>query len=334
MDARIAKLKLYACFLVILLHVSAGQAGIWGEGWWAAHIFQSFSRACVPIFLMISGALLLKKVEPLHIFLKKRFIRVFPPLLFWSVFYVAWLWYCNVDISGWFVRLFTAPAMYHLWYLYAIIGLYALTPILRLYYKNGSMPEKLWGISIWAIVSSIWPTASILLNPQACTLILPSSTASFYHLSTFSGYFGFLLLGAVLSDIKISTKIGAIMFISGSIGTAAAMYWHSQLIGRPCETFYDYLSPLVIFSAVGFFCCLMSSDSHPPTKWVAQAADCTLGIYCLHVLIIGGIFPVFGLSATGINTWFMAPLISIAAFLVSFFIIYAVRLTALGRYVT
>lgn len=334
MDARIAKLKLWACFLVILLHVSAGQASTWGEGWWAAHIFESFTRICVPIFLMISGALLLKKVEPLSIFLKKRLIRVFPPLIFWTVFYVAWLWYCHVDISAWFIKSLTAPAMYHLWYLYAIIGLYALTPILRVYYNNGSMPEKFWGVTLWIFVSSIWPLASVIQNPQTCIPITPPSTASLYHFSTFSGYFGFLLLGAMLSDIKFSARVGAIMFISGAAATSIATYWHSSMVGSPCQTFYDYLSPFVIFSAVGFFCYFMRTNPHTPTKRVASAAECTLGIYCLHVLIIGGIFPAFGLSASGINTWFMAPVISMAAFLLSLTVVYLMRLTAFGRYIT
>ncbi|KMN20314.1 acyltransferase [Pseudomonas weihenstephanensis] len=334
MDARIAKLKLIACFLVILLHVSADQAMKFGAGWWASNIYDSLSRVCVPIFLMISGALLLKKSEPLGRFIKKRFIRIFPPLLFWSAFYTWWLYYNGVDVSGWALRILTEPAMYHLWYLYAIVGLYALVPILRRFYNGSTMPEKLWALSLWIIVGSIWPAVSILTSPQSCAAITPTKTAAFYHLSTFGGYAGFLLLGAFLSDMKLNRRVGAIMFAAGSLATMILMHWHSVQVGRPCETFYNYLSPLVVFSAAGFFSYFMSADQQLPSKLLARAADCTLGIYCLHIVLIGGIFPRFGLIAIGESVWFMTPITSVLAFFVSMAIIYIVRLTAPGRYVT
>jgi len=335
MDARIAKLKIIACFLVILLHVSAEQAMKFGAGWWASNIYDSLARVCVPIFLMISGALLLKKSEPLGSFISKRFIRIFPPLLFWSAFYVWWLYFNGVDVSGWALRLLTEPAMYHLWYLYAIIGVYALVPILRRFYNGSTMSEKLWALSLWIIVGSVWPAVSLLASsPQSCIAIAPTGTASFYHLSTFGGYAGFLLLGAFLSDMKINRKLGAIMFGAGSLATMILMHWHSVRVGRPCETFYNYLSPLVIFSAVGFFSYFMSVVPQTPSKLLARAADCTLGIYCLHIVLIGGIFPMFGLSALGANVWFMTPIVSVLAFCVSMVIIYIARLTAPGRFVT
>jgi len=328
------KLKLISCFLVVLLHVSADQAMKFGAGWWASNIYDSISRVSVPIFLMISGALLLKKSDLLGVFIKKRLARVFPPLIFWSLFYVWWLHYNGVDVTGWALKLITKPAMYHLWYLYAIIGLYALVPILRRFYNNSTMPEKIWALSLWVVIGSIWPALSILSSPQSCLAIAPTATASLYSLSTFGGYAGFLLLGAFVSDIKINRWLGAAMFVAGSIATMAIMFWHSVRVGHPCETFYNYLSPLVIFSAVGFFSFFMASDKAEPSKLLASASDCTLGIYCLHVLLIGGILPMLGLVASGANVWFMTPAIALLAFFVSMAIVYIARLSQPGRYVT
>ncbi|MDG6399538.1 acyltransferase family protein [Pseudomonas quasicaspiana] len=334
MDARIARLKVVSCFLVILLHVSASQIVRIGDGWWAANIFDSLARVCVPAFLMISGALLLKKSEPLGEFLGKRFLRVFPPLLFWSLFYIAWIRYNGGDISNWFFDILRGPVMYHLWYLYAIIGLYALVPLLRRFYQGASFAEKMWVLALWFIVGSLWPASAAIMTPQACGNIGPTNSSLVYHLSSFGGYFGFFLLGAVLSDLRLSARLGASLFAGGALITMFMMYWHSSRVGSPCETFYGYQSPFVVIAAAGFFSFFLSFQRSAPSRMIALLADSTLGIYCLHILLIGGIFPMYGLVASGSNFWFMAPVISVAAFLLSWAGVFLMRLTVPGRWVT
>ncbi|WP_235502048.1 acyltransferase family protein, partial [Janthinobacterium sp. Ant5-2-1] len=72
-------LRIVACFMVILLHVSAENFHAFGEKWWAANFYDSLTRACVPIFFMISGANLLSKDETLGTFFRKRFLKIIPP---------------------------------------------------------------------------------------------------------------------------------------------------------------------------------------------------------------------------------------------------------------
>lgn len=334
MDARFARMKVAACFLVILLHISSQQALHFGAGWWAANILDSVSRVSVPIFLMISGALLLNKNEPISSFLTKRFSRVFPPLVFWSCFYLAWLTYNGVVNQNWISAILAGPTMYHLWYLYAIIGLYALVPLLRRFYQNSTFAEKLWVLSLWFIVGSLWPTLTVVNNPSSCVPISAPITAAVYHLTSFGGYAGFLILGAVIRDLKSDLKIGVSLFLGGSIVTAIMMFWHSGAVGQPCETFYNYSSPFVIIASAGFFMIFMSAKISLPSKLITIVADCTLGIYCLHVTIIGGIFPRFNIIAIGEHVWITAPLVSLAAFVASLFFIYLFRLTKLGRLFT
>ena len=75
-----------ACVLVVLLHVAALGFHQWDKNWWASNTYDGLARISVPLFLMLSGALLLHKREPLGVFFKKRFRRILPPLIGWSLF--------------------------------------------------------------------------------------------------------------------------------------------------------------------------------------------------------------------------------------------------------
>ena len=54
--------------------------------------YGSFLRPCVPLFVMITGALLLPLKDDTSVFYKKRISRVFWPFLIWSVLYNLFPW--------------------------------------------------------------------------------------------------------------------------------------------------------------------------------------------------------------------------------------------------
>ncbi|MDQ6971139.1 MAG: acyltransferase family protein, partial [Mariprofundaceae bacterium] len=77
--------RVLAVFAVILVHVSDGFVSHYPMGseyWWIGNIYDSAVRWCVPVFVMISGALLLDpaKHENLNTFYRKRFSRICIPI--------------------------------------------------------------------------------------------------------------------------------------------------------------------------------------------------------------------------------------------------------------
>src|SRR3989344_501976 len=85
-------LRAFAIFAVIMLHSAAFltyQKGQIPQSWWYTAIsIVAINKWAVPVYFMISGALLLQK-EPTSIrqFLKKRFVKVAIPVFVWSVIY-------------------------------------------------------------------------------------------------------------------------------------------------------------------------------------------------------------------------------------------------------
>ncbi len=143
-------IRTLAITLVIVLHASnlTLQASSVPIGyWWTAVVYKSLALSCVPLFVMLSGALLLQPAklnEPIRVFLKKRLSRIGLAFVFWSAIYLAWGFYvtqhpitlANIG-QGILYGLFSG-SYYQFWFIYLIIGLYLITPVLRVIVANGS----------------------------------------------------------------------------------------------------------------------------------------------------------------------------------------------------
>ena len=121
---------------------AAAEAGGWGLKI-EKNLLESLVRTGVALFLGISGALLLGKQEPMAVFFRKRMQRVLLPFLFWSI--VAYTLSCLVEppadrnglVTGFFRAFFTEGVHSIYWFVYLIVGLYLLTPLLRVVCQAG-----------------------------------------------------------------------------------------------------------------------------------------------------------------------------------------------------
>jgi surface polysaccharide O-acyltransferase-like enzyme len=139
--------RILAIFAVVLLHVSAQaltENAVGSTNWWVGAFFNSATRWGVPVFVLLSGALLLGRSsqEGARDFYRKRASRVLVPLLFWSLAFVLWVALKTTlkgGVPDWASlgrRLLSGQPYYHLWFLYMILGLYLLTPFLRLLFER------------------------------------------------------------------------------------------------------------------------------------------------------------------------------------------------------
>ena len=142
-SVRYDALRAISAFLVIGTHCAANDmlANIhhpnFNFGFSA--FFSAFTRMAVPLFVMLSGAFVLadSRNKAVGYFYKKSFHKVLLPTLGWSVGYVLCKYFFLglVSVRGGYVD-WTGPlraAMigqpyYHMWYLYMVLGLYAVVP--------------------------------------------------------------------------------------------------------------------------------------------------------------------------------------------------------------
>ena len=91
---------------------------------------QCVSRMSVPCFLMISGALLLGREEPVKKHLH-RTLHFLTALIVWDAVYYLWNTYymrSEFDLK----EILYVPAEAHLWYLYAMVPIYLAMPFLQI----------------------------------------------------------------------------------------------------------------------------------------------------------------------------------------------------------
>ena len=131
-------LRLFAMLGVILMHDASDLLrSELTPGWFGADLLTSLAFTAVPLFFMMSGALLLSRDETTDLdrLWKKRLPKLLVPLLFWSVISVLWLWHTGAktleEIPDAIASALKDPVSVHLWYLYTLAGFYLLSPLLR-----------------------------------------------------------------------------------------------------------------------------------------------------------------------------------------------------------
>lgn len=316
-------LRVLAALAVIWLHVSSGVAttrpDLASLAWWTGNVADAFSRWCVPVFVMISGGLLLDQpgnAEPLP-FYRKRALRLLPPLLFWSAVYLLYR-SCSEASFNWSVAarsLLAGAPYFHLWYLCMILGLYLFTPFLTV------LVAALERRSLWLLIGLCFFLTSVhwLLEGRPSTLWLSAIS-----------YIGYFLAGYALS--RPGVALPAARLVTGFLlaglavagGTALLLPWIGP---RSWNLMYHYLNPLVVSMAFCVFLLFVQRAVFPPAvlRWVNRLAPLSLGIYLLHPLWMRV------LDTLGITGFLWHPLFGIPAMTLSAFVLSAFAAAWLRR---
>jgi surface polysaccharide O-acyltransferase-like enzyme len=286
-------------------------------GWGVVNVYQSLAAPLgVPLFLMLTGALLLQpeKKDTLSVFFKKRWARIGLPSLFWFAAYFAW----DFLVQG---IPFTAGAIVQgilngpytqMWYMYVLVGLYLLTPILRVFMAHADQTLLKYFVILWVVGVAIVPFFDLLSPFQLNSNVF-----------AMTGYIGFFVLGAYLSTVNMQRSKLAIFIILGTALTAIGTYVLTATIGGTEMYFFQqYFSPTVILVAVMMFMLLFTvqppsvqEDSNPSKahKLIQLISQNTLGIFFIHVMIIESIqlgYFGFTINRTTLNPIIEVPLLT------------------------
>jgi surface polysaccharide O-acyltransferase-like enzyme len=323
--------------LVVLLHASNEtlQAGsVLASYWWTAVFYKSVALSCVPLFVMLSGALLLQPAklnEPIRVFLKKRLSRLGLAFGFWSAVYFVWSFYIgNVSYTlphitqGIMFDLFTG-AYYQFWFIYLIVGLYLITPILRVIIAHGDSKIIRYLIVLWFVGTAIIP----LLQLSGYTL-----NSDVFVLGGFIGYF---VLGTYLQKVKVQSIILSALFIGSVAFTLFGMWLMNYPLSALGQNsfFFGYLTVNVIVGSAALFLILLKfrpdwpGTNHATASRVVEAiSKNTLPIFLFHVIILESFergFFGFTLAFTTLNPIIEIPLITVLTFFITLGLVLLMR---------
>lgn len=297
-------LRIFAIFLVILLHASAivvvkyGQIG--NGSWMIANIFDSVARPSAALLFMVSGALLLPKTEPLNVFYRKRFIKILIPFFFWQLFYLFYSFSFRIEpfldalkVKSTYYDLFFGYNYIHLWFIPIIIQIYLITPILRQWVSSVKQSKILQGLIIWGLIVLLNDLTSYIFGRSIIT-------------SNFVFGLGYFLLGYYLSSIKIKFKpklMFLFLLLSLSItilSTSVITFINKSLFLYP----YNYSSIQNCIASIFIFLLIKQINwkkklSMKLDKIVSFVNVCCFGIYLIHLMLLELIiknFPYFFFS--------------------------------------
>ena len=283
----IETLRAIATLSVIVLHVAAPIlyqfSKISTDTWWIGNFFDGSMRFGVPIFLMITGALILPKTYKIKQFLKQRASKILLPFLFWSIIYIGYALLNAKEVSlsnGIYYSLqqLKKGAAYHLWYIYMLLGMYLCMPMISKWIINSTKKEIEYFILIWLFV--------IALQLPFIAPYVPN--INFFY---FSGYLGYPILGYYLAhqvQLKQSNlKIGLFIII-GTLITVIGTYFMSLYHKGLSTVFYGFLSPNVLLTAIGIFLLAKQSSINHTTLnlFVKTIAKYSYGIYLSHIFVL------------------------------------------------
>ena len=239
---------------------------------------------CVPLFFMLSGALLLpcKSDRPVYSDVNKCLKRLICPILLFTV--VSLYFGLDLDMVNrplWY-RIISIPFSYQghgiLWFLYVMVGLYLLVPIISPWLRQTSKQSIELYLLLWCV--------SLFYPYLARYVWLETSTDGILYY--FSGYIGYFLLGHYLREYDISLKV---------MIPLAIMCIPLPMLNKICGWNYDfykafwYLSAPVAIMSVTLFLIIKKIFKGKVlsgywAKIVNTISNYSLGIYLTHVFIM------------------------------------------------
>jgi len=342
-------LRIAATVAVVLIHVCTPLVTAFGNipesSWWLGHIFDSLSRWAVPVFVMISGAVLLDSdhleqaalksrtrsplsplsLEALWQFFTKRFWRLAVPLFGWTVLY-GWYYHLfrgdPLSLSFSLRRIIFDQPYEHLYFLWLLLELAIITPWLKFLIKEITLSSTAFLTGLFFFITLFW-TPLRLLFPF------------------FIPYIGYYLAGYVLKKVQvqnsahISLITGATFLAAMTIifGTWLTFTGHIQL--KDPLLFYDYTKALVVLMSLGVFVlvkhiCQDASVArvlHRHSMILGLLSSVTFGVYLIHPVVIDVLNHGAGISVMS-GTYTLLRIVSVlfATLLLSGLLSYGIEL--------
>lgn len=281
-DYKLDIVRIVACLMVVLMHSpmpNMDLSGIIAVG------NTMITMPCIGLFFIVSGYLLLPVKTSMKDFLTKRLGKVVWPTLVFTLFYIIVNTICDGgDIKSILKQIasipFGAQGNGVLWFMYTLMGLYLIAPIITPFIEKATRKELEFIIGLWAI-TLLWPYLMIVLSVN-------TGIDSILH--SFSGYAGYFILGFYLKKypIRINTFAALLLIVMPFF-----LYIGFKKMGIELgfEEGFSYLSLPIALMTLSVFLLLQkyvrtNKLSLTVRNVISDFSNCSFGIYLLHIFVM------------------------------------------------
>lgn len=319
-------LRVLACAMVVFAHCCDGFVAQFetDRSAFLTGVFTgSLFRPSVPLFVMMTGVLLLpiNKYHTLSMFYRKRVGRILWPLIFWSLLLpvAAYLYFtgigahsanASVDMAaytpaGLTNRLWSWVLNFNfdttpLWYLYMLVGLYLIMPVLNSWLVSASRDDVrtflyVWFATLFIPYVTLWaPSIGYLGNYGNMGVLGICDWNAFSMIHYVSGFIGYLVLAYYLKTYPLQwsrAKAATILIPMFIVGYAVTSFGYLGLQNLYPGN-YAYLEIIWLFCGINVFMMTMpvfvfvQRCDFKANRMICNLAGLTFGIYLCHFFFV------------------------------------------------
>lgn len=293
-------LRILAILAVVSIHIHGlilGRPELKGTPTWTFALAADIALMwCVPVFVMISGALLLDPWAHragVKDFYRRRLVRLLPALVFWHAFYIlvvrVWLLEWPVTWHGLIVDLIDAKVYTALYFLWLILGLYAVAPMLAAFLADGG-PRR----ARWTAFAAMGWGAVVVSAPVVAGLLGEPRPVSVTAVNMWVGYVGLFVAGYAFREPRATgvrwlwtglTSVALMMFGTWNWATAADHPWLTGLLPHGYTTPVVGVASICLFVAVIDLCARVHPG--PRTRTTLRVlGEATFGVFLVHLVYV------------------------------------------------
>lgn len=338
-------LRFISAVAVVVIHVCGIDwyaLDVDSAQWFMATVWDALCRFSVPVFFMISGALLLDNAHEsdMKTMLTKRIPKILIAFFFWSAVYT----FMNIirsddikaDIESIIIEFFTGE--YHMWFVLVLCALYIITPFLKVVANDEKLCKPF--ILLFVVFQLVFPFLSEL--PKAGDFVKVITDKFVFHFAM--GYSGYYVLGYYLKKNLPKGKPKAFIYAASAVGliyTVASVVYVSRLNSRPIETGLEYLTWNVALVAVGVFTAVLSfcekkDFGKKSNMFIIKSASYSFGIYLIHPAVLAVLHWLgFSVVSLPVSSAISVPLIALSVTVISYVLTAILRnIPKIGKMIT
>lgn len=295
-------LRVFSIFFVVFNHTGSAGYALFTErkpgsiGFWVDLSASVFCTFAVPMFLFISGAVMLgKKDEPLEKQVK-RIGKMLVLLVLYSLIYYCYGNMGNAEtgfsLSEFFTLLYSKSLCYHLWYLYLYVAYLIALPFLRSIVSNLNSKYFYYLLALAAFFTGILPCAEYIASKGTITMYANLKPSWLFNTALLYPCLGWYFYNK--TDNRTIQRLIPVFWVI-NIATIFLSCYMTYMKGIDTGVFSEaesqtFLRNFAIINCISIFITAKylsgKIGSHPKAeKYIVYLGRCTLGVYLLHPLI-------------------------------------------------
>lgn len=304
--------RVFACFLVMLVHASENFYGAPGmtdmagpqsflcnetDRLWVS-LYDGFSRMSVPLFMIVSAFLLapVPETESMGTFYRRRLLRVLPPLAIFMVLYstLPMLW-GQLDVPASLHDLSRLWANFpslagHFWFMYPLLGIYLFLPMISPWLRKATARQERFFILLF-LISTCMP----FLRRWFGELWGECFWNEYHMLWYFSGYLGYVVLAHYIHKHLAWTQRqrlvrGSILAVAGAAITIWSFYVQAEpgvlLVTPELEIGWAFCTINCVMLTAGTFI-VFTTIPWRESSIVTETSKLSYGMYLMHIFWLG-----------------------------------------------